>query len=289
MSEQPVALITGTTRGIGMVTARAVAAAGYRLLMGCRNAQRGELVRDHLVRATGNTDVEVVTLNLASQRSVTACVAQVLGRTDTLQLLVNNAGMMSMTRELSEDGVELTFATNHLGPFLLTELLLGRLKASAPARIVNVASRAHLRGRLDPDTLLSQERYRPMAAYARSKLATVVYTLELARRLEGTGVTVNCLHPGVVATNILPGGSRPLEWVAGVAKRFMLSPEQGAASTIHLALAAELEGVTGGYFDQHRRQAEPAPAARDADLQARLYRFCARLTGLDQSSGGAPS
>lgn len=287
MTRRPTALITGTTQGIGMVTARAVAAAGYRVLMGCRNAQRGELVRDHLVRATGNPAVEVVTLDLASQRSVTACAAQVLGRTDQLELLVNNAGMISMTRAQSGDGVELTFATNHLGPFLLTELLLERLRASSPARIVNVASRAHQRGQLHLDRLLTQERYRPMAAYARSKLANVVYTLELARRLDGSGVTVNCLHPGTVATNILPGGSRPMEWVAGVARRFMLSPEQGAATTIYLALSPEVQGITGAYFDQHRRQVEPSPIARDRHLQTELYRFSARLTGLDESAGGA--
>jgi len=211
----------------------------------------------------------------------------VVGRTERLDVLVNNAGMMSTTRELSEDGIELTFAVNHLGPFLLTELLLDLLIESAPARIVNVASRLHLRGTLDLDRPLSEGRYRGLGAYARSKLANVVYTLELADRLAGTGVTVNCLHPGVVATNLLHG-SRPMALAAGMARRFLMSPEEGASTTIYLALSPEVADVTGAYFDQHRRRAEPAPVARDRDLQQRLRAFSARTTGLPvpgESSG----
>ncbi len=278
---QPTAFVSGTTHGIGLITARELAAAGFRVLMGCRNMQRGMLVRDHLIRSTGNAEVEVIGLDLGANRSVRECAAEVQERTDRLAVLVNNAGMMSTTRELSEDGIELTFAVNHLGPFLLTELLLDLLRASAPARIVNVASRAHLRGSLDLDRPLSEGRYRPMAAYSRSKLANVVYTLELAERLRGTGVTVNCLHPGVVATNILPSSSRPMKLATGFAKRFMLSPEKGAATTLYLATSPEVEGISGGYFDQHRRRDEPAAAARDPVLQRRLYEFCARLAGLE--------
>lgn len=275
------AFVSGTTHGIGLTTARELAESGHRVIMGCRNVQRGTLVRDHLIRSTGNEQVEVVGLDLAANRSVRDCVEQVLQRTDRLDVLVNNAGMMSSTRELSEDGIELTFAVNHLGPFLLTELLLDLLRASAPARIVNVASRAHLRGALNLDRPLAEGRYRPMAAYSRSKLANVVYTLELAGRLRDTGVTVNCLHPGVVATNIFPSSSRPMQLATGFAKRFMLSPEEGAATTLYLATSPEVEGVTGEYFDQHRRRDEPAPAARDPVLQQRLYEYCARLTGLE--------
>lgn len=278
---QPTAFVSGTTQGIGLITARALAEAGYRVLMGCRSVQRGKLVRDHLIRSTGNRQVEVVALDLGALQSVRACAAAVLERTARLELLVNNAGMMSSTRELSADGIELTFAVNHLGPFLLTELLLDLLRGSAPARIVNVASRVHLRGSLDLDRPLSEGRYRPIAAYARSKLANVTYTLELAERLRGTGVTVNCLHPGVVATNIFPSASRPVALATGFAKRFMMTPEEGAATTIHLATSPEVEGVTGTYFDQHRRRSEPAAAARDPVLQRRLHEFSARLAGLE--------
>jgi NAD(P)-dependent dehydrogenase (short-subunit alcohol dehydrogenase family) len=285
---KPTAFITGATQGIGMVTARALADAGYRVLMGCRSAQRGELVRDHLVRSTGNQDVEVVALDLASRQVVTSCAATVVGRCDRLDLLVNNAGMMSATRALSADGIELTFAVNHLGPFLLTELLLDLLAASAPARIVNVASRLHLRGSLDLGRPQSDERYRSLAAYARSKLANVVYTLELAERLQGTGVTVNCLHPGVVATNLFPSTSRPMALAAGMAKRFMMSPEEGAATTIYLALSPEVADISGAYFDQHRRRAEPAPAARNSTLQHELRRLSARLMGLPEPGATSP-
>ncbi|MEQ8857148.1 MAG: SDR family oxidoreductase [Pseudomonadales bacterium] len=277
----PTAFVSGTTQGIGLSTARELAEAGFRVLMGCRSTRRGELVREHLIGSTGNERIEVVPLDLGSNDSVRQCAAEVRRRTDRLDVLVNNAGMMASTRELSADGVELSFAVNHLGPFLLTELLLEALRASAPARIVNVASRVHLRGRLDLDRPLSEGRYRPMAAYARSKLANVVYTLELAERLRGSGVTVNCLHPGVVATNIFPSASRPMALATGFAKRFMMSPEEGAATTIYLATSPEVEGISGAYFDQHRRRDEPAPAARDPALQKRLREFCARLTGLE--------
>jgi NAD(P)-dependent dehydrogenase (short-subunit alcohol dehydrogenase family) len=286
---KPTAFITGTTQGIGMVTARALADAGYRVLMGCRSAQRGELVRDHLVRSTGNQDVEVVPLDLASRQAVTNCAATVMGRCSRLDLLVNNAGMMSATRALSADGIELTFAVNHLGPYLLTELLLDLLLASTPARIVNVASRLHLRGNLDLTRPLSDGRYRSLAAYARSKLANVVYTFELAERLQGTGLTVNCLHPGVVATNLFPSTSRPMALAAGMAKRFMMSPEEGAATTIYLALSPEVADISGAYFDQHRRRAEPAAAALDSTLQRDLRRLSARLMGLPEPGEATPA
>lgn len=271
-------LITGTTHGIGLETTRVLAQANHQVLMGCRDLKRAALVKDHLIRTTGNPDIHVVPLDLASQRSIRECAARILDVTDALHLLINNAGMMSPRLRMSADGVELTFATNHLGPFLLSELLLERLQASAPSRIVNVASAVHRRG--TTDFASPGGPYRAMRAYARSKLANVAYTLELAERLQGTGVTVNCLHPGVVATNIFQTGNPLLRWGAELAKRFMLSPERGAATTLYLALSPEMEGITGRYLDEHQRVAEPAPAARDPQVQAALRELSAGLTGL---------
>jgi NAD(P)-dependent dehydrogenase (short-subunit alcohol dehydrogenase family) len=271
-------LITGTTHGIGLETTRALAQADCQILMGCRDLKRAELVKDHLISTTGNPDIHVLPLDLASQQSIRDGAARVLEATDALHLLINNAGMMSPKPRLSADGIELTFATNHLGPFLLSELLLDRLRASAPARIVNVASAVHRRGTADFEN--PGGRYSAMRAYARSKLANVAYTLELAERLRSSGVTANCLHPGVVATNIFQSSNGLLRRGAELAKRFMLTPERGAATTIYLALSPEVEGVTGRYLDEHQRMAEPAPAASDPQVQAALRTLSARLTGL---------
>ncbi|MEZ5560675.1 MAG: SDR family oxidoreductase [Pseudomonadales bacterium] len=277
-------LITGTTHGIGLETARALAAAGLHVIMACRNAQRAELVRDHLRRTTGNTAIETVALDLASLASVRDCASRVLETGDRLDLLVNNAGLMCSTPKRSADGFEMTFACNHLGPFLLTELLLPRLQQTAAehdaARIVNVASAVHARATLDPERPDGDGRYRAMQAYARSKLANVAYTLALARRLDGTGVTANCLHPGVVASNILPEDNALLRFAGRVAARFMLTPERGAATSVYLALSPQVAAVSGGYFDQHQRLIAPAPAARDEALQQRLVANSRLWTGL---------
>jgi len=271
-------LISGTTHGIGLETTRAMAQAGCQVLMACRNLKRAELVKDHLTRTTGNPDIHIIPLDLSSQRSVRECAARVMDATDALHLLVNNAGIMSARPGRSEDGIELTFATNHLGPFLLTELLLDLLRASAPARIVNVASAVHFRGK--PDFGNEEARYRGMRVYARSKLANVTYTLDLAERLAGTGVTANCLHPGVVATNIIPRNSPLLRRAGKLVKRFMMTPERGASTTIYLALSPEADGVTGKYLDENQRVVEPSPAAGEPATQQALRELSTRLTGL---------
>lgn len=275
---RPTCLISGTTHGIGLETTRAMAQADYQVLMGCRNLKRAELVKDHLIRTTGNPDIHIIPLDLSSQRSVRECAERVLDATDALHLLVNNAGMMSARLEKSEDGIELTFATNHLGPFMLTELLLDLLRNSAPARIVNVASAVHFKGKSDFGH--DQERYRGMRVYARSKLANVAYTLDLAARLAGSGVTANCLHPGVVATNIIPSNGPLLHRAGKLVKRFMLTPERGAGTSIYLALSPEVDGVTGKYLDEKQRIVDPSPAAVEPVTQQQLRELSTRLTGL---------
>ena len=275
-----VAFITGTTHGIGTVTARELARAGWAVALGCRDMTRGEAVRAHIVAATGNEDVHVLRLDLADQASIRACAAELLERFDALRVLVNNAGMMSAKRELNADGQESMFAINHLGPYLLTRLLIDRLLASAPARVVVVASRAHFRSTLDLDDLPLARGFSAFSAYGRSKLANVLFTRALARRLEGTGVTVNCLHPGVVATNLVPTNSPILRFLSPLAKPFMLSEERGARTSLKLALDPTLEGVTGAYFDENGSAQQPSAQALDDALGERLWRVSAELTRL---------
>ena len=268
MSERT-CLITGTTHGIGLVTARELADAGYQVVMACRNAARAELVRDHLLKVTGNEAVHVVPLDLASLSSVAACAATVRERFPRLALLVNNAGMMTGDPALSKDGYELTFACNHLGPFALTTALLDHLEDGA--RIVNVASKVHFRGELDLDTLRPGKKFSGLAAYARSKLANVMFTLDLAERLAHRSIHANCLHPGVVATNIAANGNAVVRLGMRLAGRFLFDAERGAQTSLYLALHPDAARLNGCYLDEHQAVQPPAPAALDVEARAALW------------------
>ncbi|MGA2861970.1 MAG: SDR family NAD(P)-dependent oxidoreductase [Steroidobacteraceae bacterium] len=223
-----VAVITGTTHGIGRVTSRGLAIAGRTVVMLCRDVQAGNVVRDEITEQVPGATVHVVHCDLASLVSVRNS-ADVVRRTfGPIGLLINNAGMVSSRHRMSEDGFELTFATNHLGPFLLTALLSDRLNETA--RVINVASRAHYRGRIDFRRITDpRARYSGVAAYAQSKLANVLHTFALARRLSGTRVCANCLHPGVVATNLLP---RWLRVVKPLISRVIFNSERGARTSV---------------------------------------------------------
>lgn len=275
-------LITGTTHGIGLATVRSIARAGYTVVMANRNRQLTQLVEQHLRRTTGNENVSSLHCDLSSMASVRACASEFLARHRSLDLLINNAGMITAKPELSVDGIELTFATNHLGPFLLTQLLLATLRAAAGAHIVNLASNVHSSARLDLDHLTPGKRYSWPKAYSRSKLANVMTTLSLARRLQGTGITANCLHPGIVASNIVPRNSPILYWGGKLVKGLMRTPEQGAATVIYLALSPEVNGITGKYFDAHQNIADPSPFARDLSAQNRLWQKSLELVGIEQ-------
>jgi NAD(P)-dependent dehydrogenase (short-subunit alcohol dehydrogenase family) len=276
MSE--LAVITGTTHGIGRVTSRELARAGKTVVMLCRDVTAASAVRDDIMRHAPRARVEVVRCDLASLASVREAAAAVRRDYPPLGLLVNNAGMVSTRHRTSVDGFELTFATNHLGPFLLTALLSDHLDKSA--RIIMVASRIHYRGRLDlAGVTNARVRYGATAAYARSKLANVMHTLALARRMAGTGVTVNCLHPGVVATNLLP---RWLRVIKPLITRVMFDAERGARTTIYLALDPSVVGITGRYFDEYQLPRAASPLANDAGLQESLWKMSAAWTGAPQ-------
>lgn len=281
-------LVTGATSGIGLEAAAALAAQGADVVLVGRNPERTRAAVAQVERRSGRTGVESQSCDFASQRSVRALASQVLERYDRLDVLINNAGGVNATRSVTEDSIETTFAVNHLGYFLLTNLLLGLLAKSAPARIVVTASKGHRHGTLDFDDLGFERGYSIMKAYARSKLANVLFTRELARRLAGTGVTVNCLHPGTVDTNIwsgAPGWAKPILSLA--ARPFFVSAQTGGQTLVHLAASPELDGVTGQYFVKNRAAA-PSQLAQDDALARRLWQVSAEMTGLGLQPGTPP-
>jgi NAD(P)-dependent dehydrogenase (short-subunit alcohol dehydrogenase family) len=270
-----VVVITGGNAGIGKEAAVGLASLGARVVITSRNEERGRAARDEVVERSGNPEVDVMLLDLASFRSIRSFASAVLAEHDRLDVLVNNAGLILRRRTETEDGFEATFGINHIGHFLLTDLLLDRLKAGAPARIVVVASRAHKGARrgLDFDDLQAEHRrYRWMDAYNKSKLANIYFARELARRLDGTGVTVNVLHPGFVRSEFGRGGDLGALYGFGIklGAPFAINSERGARTTIYLASSPEVEAVTGAYFFK----CKPAPiskAAQDDDAARRLW------------------
>ncbi len=266
-------LITGANSGIGKETAVALARAGATVVVTSRDPQKGEQAAAD-IRERSGADVALMPLDLASFPSIRALAEDFLQRYDQLHVLINNAGLILTERTETEQGFETTFGVNHIGHFLLTQLLLDRIKASAPARIINVASRAHrfARNGLDFDDLQLTNSYGAMQAYGRSKLANIYFTRELARRLEGSGVTVNALHPGGVNTGFSHDGDTNgfYSFLWTLAKPFLRSPEKGAQTSIHLASAPELEGVTGKYFADSK-ETQPTSIAQDDEAAARLW------------------
>jgi NAD(P)-dependent dehydrogenase (short-subunit alcohol dehydrogenase family) len=276
MSE--LAVITGTTHGIGRVTSRELARAGKTVVMLCRDVAAAAAARAEIMRQAPRARIEVVRCDLASLGSVREAAAAIRRDYPPLGLLINNAGMVSTRHRTSVDGFELTFATNHLGPFLLTALLSDHLDKAA--RILMVASRIHYRGRLDLAAVTNaRARYRPTAAYARSKLANVMHTFALARRMAGTGISVNCLHPGVVATNLLP---RWLRVIKPLLTRVLFDAERGALTSVYLALDPSVAGITGRYFDEYQFPRAASPLANDLELQESLWKMSAAWTGAPQ-------
>lgn len=265
--EGRVALITGANTGIGLVTARELARAGARVFIACRSLERGQEAKATIAEATGK-EVSLIALDLADLGSVRKAAAEFLATGAPLHLLINNGGLAGK-RGLTHDGFELTFGTNHLGHFLLTQLLLPRLLASAPARIVTVASRAHVRVKAIPFQALraSTPSRTGLPEYGVSKLCNVLFSAELARRLAGRGVTTYSLHPGVVATDVwrhVPG------FIRAVIKLGMISPEEGALTTLRCATAPELAAETGRYYDAQKER-EPSALAQDVQLAQRLW------------------
>lgn len=272
-------LITGATSGIGEVAARELAAKGAKVVLVGRSAAKCEATAAMIRQATGNPAVEFLVADLSSQAEVRRLAAEIKTRYPRIDVLVNNAGAMISPRRESADGIEMTWALNHLGYFLLTDLLLDTLKASAPSRVVSVASDAHrMASGIDWDDVEGKKSYSAWRAYSQSKLANVLFTRELARRLEGSGVTANCLHPGFVATNFAAGRGLTFRIFQVGAKLFAITPEEGAKTTVYLASSPEVEGASGGYYSKCKL-VTPTAAARDDEAARRLWDLSEAMVG----------
>jgi NAD(P)-dependent dehydrogenase (short-subunit alcohol dehydrogenase family) len=274
-----VCMVTGATSGIGFVTAQALARDGATVIVVGRNPERGAAAVDRIQGETGNSAVELMVADLSVQAQVRQLASEVQRRFAHLDLLINNAGALFGQRQLTEEGIEMTFALNHLAYFLLTNLLLDRLKASASGRIINVSSEAHRGSRLDFSNLQGQHRYRGWRAYARSKLANILFTYELTRRLEGTGIVANALHPGFVATNFGRNNHGLTAMLWRVLQLAAISPEQGAETILYLANSPEVQGITGKYFVK-KEAVDSSEASYDRAAAERLWQVSAELTGL---------
>lgn len=273
-------LVTGATRGIGRATAAALARMGAVVILHGRDQDLVHTVCGEVAASTGNSRVSGVVADFASLRDVRRLAREISRLHDRLDLLVNNVGIGAIRRETTIDGFERQFAVNHLAPFLLTKLLLELRQLRPAARIVNVSSMAHRSGTLDFDDLNWERRkYKGLQAYSDSKLANILFTRELARRLEGTGITANCLHPGVVATNIFSGMGWAGRLFGFVARPWLLSAEQGAETSVYLAASPEVARVSGKFFDKCEAT-EPAPAANDDAAAERLWTVSEELTQL---------
>ncbi len=273
-----IVMITGANSGIGKATAMALATMGATVVMVCRDQSKGEVAQAEIVAVSDNQTVDLMKADLSSQKSIHQLAADFRARYPQLHVLINNAGVNLPKRTVTVDGVETQFAVNHLAPFLLTNLLLDVIKASAPSRIINLNSVVHTRGKLDFDNLQGEKRYRGFGMYSQTKLANMLFTYELARRLEGTSVTVNALHPGPVRTNL---GSdyfwmKPL---ITVLRPLTLSPEQGAETSVFLASSPEVESINGKYFVK-KKAVPSSKESYDEAAAKRLWQISEELTKL---------
>ncbi len=273
-------IITGGNSGIGLETAVALARAGANTVITARDESRGAAAVSDIKSRSGSSDVSLVVFDLGSLTSVRNGAAQIGERFPRIDVLINNAGLVLTDRQETVDGYETTFAVNHLGPFLLTELLLDRIKNSSPARVVNVSSTAHSTAKrgLDFDDLQSEHGYRAMSVYGSSKLANIYFTTELARRLAGSGVTANCLHPGTVATGYGRDGDTKGLLAVGISlvRPFMITPEKGAQTSVYLASSPDVADVSGEYFIKCKART-PSKAAQDRTAAGRLWEVSEKL------------
>jgi retinol dehydrogenase 14 len=271
-------IVTGANSGIGKEISRGLAKLGATVVMVARDKSRGDLARSEIVNSSGNKSVELMLCDLSSLDSVRKLAKEYTETHDKLHVLVNNAGLILGKRSTTVDGLETTFVVNYLSHFLLTNLLLEELKNSAPSRIVNVSSDAHIGGHMAFDDLQEEKSYGASKAYAQSKLAQVLFTYELADRLKGTGVTVNCVHPGAVRTH-WGDSAGALSIGIKIARPFMISPEKGAETPLYVATSPELEGVTGKFFAK-KSEKKSSKESYDRNESKQLWELSTKLSGL---------
>lgn len=273
-------IVTGATSGIGEMTSLALARAGASMALLCRNRSKGEAVIERIRSETGNAELDLFVADLESQQQIRAVASELLERCPSIDVLINNAGVTNLRYSTTPDGIETVFAVNHLAYFLLTQLLLERILATPKSRIVNVASEAHKFGDIQFDDIGHESRYRWMRVYGQSKLANILFTQELGRRIDGSGTTVNSLHPGGVATGLgSNNGSRLHSFVMTLGRPFLKTPEQGAETSIYLATSPDVAGVSGEYY-KNCRVVRLQPKTRDVGTAERLWQLSEQMTGL---------
>jgi len=262
-----IVLITGANSGIGKATAIGLAELGATIVMVCRNLERGQAALNEIKESTGNCNIDLLIADLSSQEQIRNLAREYKSKYQKLDVLINNAGTVLRKRQLSVDGIEMQFAVNFLAPFLLTNLLLDILKASAPARVINVSSAIHKRGHINFDDLQSEQKYGAFKAYGISKLALTMITYEFARRFKDTSVTFNAVHPGFISTNL----GRDYNWfIRGMMKVMSKKPEKGAETSIYLASSLEVEGITGKYFAS-KQEKPSSDESYDETVASRLW------------------
>ncbi len=277
-------MITGANSGIGKATAMKLAEQGAYIVMVCRNEEKAAKAKEDIISRTGNMGIEIMLADLSYQYEIREVADHFTNKYEELDVLVNNAGMIPSRREETMEGIEKTFAVNHLAPFLLTNLLLEPLKAASAARIVNVSSEVHRMGApiFDLANLQLEQNFSPIKAYGLSKLCNIMFTRELARRLQDTPVTANALHPGVVSTQLADEASWMMKLFYFIGTPFMKSPRKGAETPVYLAASEEVDGVSGKYF-RNKKTVKPAEIALDEDLNRRLWEISEQLTGLQDN------
>src|SRR6266571_2867405 len=274
-----VVMITGANSGIGKTASLALAKMGANVVMVARDKERGEAARSEIIRESQNGSVDLLLADLSSLESVRQLATEFQRKYSKLHVLINNAGLFNQRRHLTMDGYEDTFATNYLAPFLLTNLQLDLLKASAPSRIINVSSVGHYSGHINFDDLNLEKEYGGWKAYGQSKLALVFFTHELAKKLQGTSVTVNAVHPGTVATNIWSRPLGPVGFIMALPKLFMTSPERGAETIVYLASSPDAKDLNGEYLEKLKVKKSSDESYNEETAQ-RLWDVSAKLTGL---------
>jgi len=274
-----VVLVTGANSGIGRAASLALAKMGATVIMVARNKERGEAARSEIVRESQNGSVDLLLADLSSLDSVRQLAAEFQRKYSRLHVLINNAGLFNQRRHVTIDGYEDTFATNYLAPFLLTILQLDLLKSSAPSRIINVSSVGHYNGHINFDDLNLKKEYGGWKAYGQSKLALVLFTHELAKKLQGTGVTVNAVHPGTVATNIWSRPLGPVGFIMALPKLFMTTPRQGAETILYLASSPDASSLNGEYLEKLKVK-KSSDESYDEEIAQRLWDVSTKLTRL---------
>ena len=271
-----ICIITGATSGVGKETAKALAKKGATVVLPVRNSMKGDTLKDEILAETPDAKLDFMHCNLASFESIRQFAKEFKAKYNKLHILINNAGIWESKRNLSEDGIEMNFAVNHLAPFLLTHLLLDTIKKSAPARIINVASNAHKYSKMNFPDLEFEKKYSSMKSYSQSKLANILFTKKLSQQLHGSGVTANSLHPGVVKTNLfdkMPG------FMVKIMGLFMISPVKGAQTTIYLATSPDVEKTSGEYFSESKRK-KPSSEALRQDVADKLWGISEKYVGI---------